>query len=303
MIKNYLIDSEFANTRLDRWFKKKVCHVPQSLIEKNIRKGKIKVNKKKESSSYKLKLNDKVLVINFDPKPLKNNKIKDKYKATKKEVSSSKDIVIFNNEDFIVINKPSGIAVQSGTKSKRNIIDILKKTDYFINSTPYTVHRIDKDTTGVLIIAKNRKYAQLLTSLFRIRKIHKTYLAVVIGVIDNPNGIFKDQLLYYENNKKISFSAITHYKVLYNNYNYSLLKLNPITGRKHQIRKQLLLHEHPILGDTKYGFIKDYKYKNNNLMLHAHKIKFFINNKKYEFTAEPSLLFKKVLKEKNLKIF
>ena len=79
------------------------------------------------------------------------------------------------------LNKPAGIAVQSGTKSRKNIIDILRETKEFSNSLPYTVHRIDKETTGVLIFAKNRKFAQLFTSLFRIRKIHKTYLAIVRG--------------------------------------------------------------------------------------------------------------------------
>ena len=303
MIKYYHIDTNFVNTRLDRWFKKKVCHVPQSLIEKNIRKGKIKVNQKKEASSYKLKLNDQIIVSNFDPKILKEKKIKEKYKATSKEVSSTSNMIIEDNDDFIVINKPAGISVQSGTKSRRNILDILRKTKSFANSTPFIVHRIDKDTTGILVIAKNRKYAQLFTSLFRIRKIHKTYLAVALGKIEKTKGIFKDELIYYEGDKKTTLLAITHYKVIDFNYNYSLLKLNPLTGRKHQIRKQLLLHEHPILGDSKYRISEDYKNKKNTLMLHAYKIKFFINEKKYEFIAQPSVIFNKVLKEKNLKIF
>ena len=89
-----------------------------------------------------------------------------------------------DNENFAVINKPAGIAVQSGTKSKRNILDILRSTKEFENVSPYTVHRIDKETTGILIVAKNRKYAQLFTSLFRIRKIHKTYLGIVLGQLE-----------------------------------------------------------------------------------------------------------------------
>ena len=88
-----------------------------------------------------------------------------------------------DNENFIIVNKPSGIAVQSGTKSFKNLIDILKNTIYFENSKPYIVHRLDKETSGILIIAKNREYAQLITSLFRIRKIHKTYHAIVNGKI------------------------------------------------------------------------------------------------------------------------
>ena len=86
-------------------------------------------------------------------------------------------ILLENNENFIVINKPAGIPVQSGTKSFKNIIDIFKNSKHFENSKPFIVHRLDKETSGVLIIAKNRKYAQLFTSLFRIRKIHKTYIS------------------------------------------------------------------------------------------------------------------------------
>ena len=107
-----------------------------------------------------------------------------------------------NNENFVVINKPAGISVQSGTKSKRNIIDILRTTNEFDGYSPYTVHRIDKETTGILIVAKNREYAQLFTSLFRIRKIHKTYLGIVVGQLQKDKGTFKDELFYYENKKK-----------------------------------------------------------------------------------------------------
>jgi 23S rRNA pseudouridine955/2504/2580 synthase len=210
---------------------------------------------------------------------------------------------IENNENFVVINKPAGIAVQSGTKSRRNILDILRSTEEFEGSLPYAVHRIDKETTGVFIVAKNRKYAQLFTSLFRIRKIHKTYLGVVLGLPEKNKGTLKDDLLYYENKKKIKASAITHYTVLDNNNNYSLLKLNPETGKKHQLRKQLLIHGNPVLGDTKYRISENYPSKKNTLMLHAYKINFSINGTKYNFSAEPPLTFKNILKEKYLKIF
>ena len=128
MEKIFSVKNDFVNTRLDRWFRRNVCEVPQSLIEKNIRKGKIKVNNKKKRSSYKLQKDDKILVFNLSFTAKKNQKIKTKYKATKKELSSSSSMFIENNENFVVINKPAGIAVQSGTKSRRNIIDILRET-------------------------------------------------------------------------------------------------------------------------------------------------------------------------------
>ena len=301
MIKNYSIVDESVNSRLDRWFRRNVSDVPQSLIEKNLRKGNIKVNNKKVKSSYKLCLKDQVTVRNLSIIPNKNKINKEKYNPTRKEVSSTSNIFIENNENFVVINKPPGISVQSGTNSKRNILDILRKTQEFNESSPFTVHRIDKDTTGILIVAKTRKYAQLFTSLFRIRKIHKTYLGIVLGNLNKAKGTFVDNLVYHEGKKKVILKAITHFKVIDSNNNYSFLELNPETGRKHQLRKQLLLHGHPIIGDSKYRLSKDTFSKSNRLMLHAYSINFSINNKKFKYKADIPLDFKKLLKEKYLR--
>ena len=303
MKKFFFITGDFVNSRLDRWFKRNVCEVPQSLIEKSIRRGNIRVNGVKKKSSYKLKNEDQIIVRNINFSANKHKIVNKKYIATKNDLSKSSNMFIENNENFVVINKPSGIAVQSGTKSRKNILDILRNTKEFKDSSPYTVHRIDKETTGVLIVAKNRKYAQLFTSLFRIRKIHKTYLGIVLGEIQKNKGTLKDELFYYEREKKIKTTAITHYTVLDTNNNYSLLKLNPETGRKHQLRKQLLIHGNPILGDTKYRISENHPSKKNTLMLHAYKINFSINGIKHNFVAELPDSFKRILKEKYLKTF
>ena len=130
---------------------------------------------------------DIIEIFNIDKiKKTEKNKIT-QYKPSNKERDKYDDFIIENNENFIVINKPSGIAVQSGTKSFKNVVDTLRETKYFEDSKPYIVHSLDKETSGILIVAKNREYAQLFTSLFRIRKIHKTYLAVVYGEISNRN--------------------------------------------------------------------------------------------------------------------
>ena len=302
-MKKFLIEDDFINTRLDRWFKRKIHDVPQSFIEKNLRKGNIKVNKKKNKSSYKLQKNDQIYISDFKFTINKSKKKYYNYKPTKKELSFSSNIFIENNENFAVINKPAGIAVQSGTKSRRNILDILRATKEFNETSPYAVHRIDKETTGVLIVAKNRRYAQLFTSLFRIRKIHKIYLGIIIGELQKKRGTLIDELYHYEGEKKITTKAITHFQVLDSNSNCSLLKLNPETGRKHQLRKQLLIRGCPILGDSKYRMHKNYSNKNETLMLHAYKINFSIADTKYSFSADVPTVFKKILKEKYLKIF
>ena len=303
MKKIFVIKSDYVNSRLDRWLRRNISDVPQSLIEKNLRKGNIKVNNKKRKSSYKLLLDDQISLFNINFKVTKEINKKIDYKATKRDLLVSSNIFIENNTNFVVINKHAGIAVQSGTKSKRNILDILKSTREFDGLKPFTVHRIDKDTTGALIIAKNRKYAQLFTSLFRIRKIYKTYLAITLGEFENKKGTFNDELIFYEGKKLIKAKAITHYNVIDSNNRYSFIRLNPETGRKHQLRKQLLIHGHPVLGDSKYR-IKDLHNKiDNNLMLHAYNLKFKITDIKHDYYANLPSAFIKTLKEKYLKNF
>ena len=297
MPKLFTVNNDYHDSRFDKWFKKNVIDIPHSLIEKIIRQNKVKVNNKRIKSSYRVQEGDIVQIFEISKiKPTKKN-TKIKYKPNKKELGEYGNYIIENNENFVIINKPTGIPVQSGSKSFRNIVDILKDTIYFRDSKPYIVHRIDKETSGILIIAKNREYAQLFTSLFRIRKIHKTYLAIVYGKVNKLFKTMKDDLIFYENKKKITQKAITNFKILKSNESYSLLELNPITGRKHQLRKQLLNIGNPIVGDDKY-FLNNFKrIKIKDLLLHAYKIKFMINNVQYNFKAEYDNVFEDFLKK------
>ena len=121
----YTVDINFVNTRLDRWFKKNIDLVPQSFIEKNLRKGNIKVNNKKVKNSYKLQLNDKITLFNVKLTKKKQYFNKDYYRPTQKELSYSSNLFIYADENFVVLNKPANISVQSGTKSKRNILELV----------------------------------------------------------------------------------------------------------------------------------------------------------------------------------
>ncbi len=297
MFKSYIVTDDFNDSRLDKWFKINIVDLPHSLFEKILRQNKIKVNKKKTKSSYRLQTDDLIEIYDISKFKPADRKEKIKYLPKKREIGAYNDYVIEDNENFIVINKPTGIPVQSGTKSFKNIIDILKNTKYFENSKPFIVHRLDKETSGVLIIAKNRKYAQLFTSLFRIRKIHKTYLALVYGKVSKSIKVMKDDLIYYENKKKIFQKAVSNLKIIKSNNDYSYLELNPITGRKHQLRKQLLNIGYPIIGDDKYFLNNKKRIKTKNLMLHAYKIKFMINNIQYYFKAKYNNLFEDFLKK------
>ena len=304
MIKKIVVVKDFHNTRFDKWFKHNVLDIPQGLIEKIIRKNYVKINNKKTKSSYRVQEGEIVTVYNIDKikKSEKNTTIQ--YKPSKSEKDKYNDFIIEDNDNFIVINKPAGIAVQSGTKSFKNIVDTLRETKYFENSKPYIVHRLDKETSGVLIVAKNREYAQLFTSLFRIRKIHKTYISIAYGEVDKKFKTLQDDLVVYEKERKIIQKAISHIKILKSNDQYTLLELKPITGRKHQLRKQLYNIGHSIIGDDKYYVKKDSKFvKSKNLMLHAYEIKFMIKNVKYNFKASLNEGFKDFLDKKKLNIF
>jgi 23S rRNA pseudouridine955/2504/2580 synthase len=304
MIKKFEVEKDFHNTRFDRWFKNKVLDIPQGLIEKIIRKNQAKVNGKKTKSSYRVQENDIIEIFNIEKVKKTEKNLITQYIPSNTEKNKYDDFIIENNENFIVINKPAGIAVQSGTKSFKNVVDTLRETKYFENSKPFIVHRLDKETSGILIVAKTREYAQLFTSLFRIRKIHKTYLAVVYGTVSKEIKILEDDLVVYEKEKKIVQKATSYIKILKDNAEYSLLELRPITGRKHQLRKQLYNIGNSIIGDDKY-YVKRGKdfIKSKNLMLHAYEIKFMINNVRYNFRADFNKEFKDFIVKKDLDIF
>ena len=299
MIKSFTVDSTFNEMRLDRFLRNKIGKIPQSLIEKNLRAGNIKLNKKKVKSSIKVKTNDKIVFFNFDYKEVIIQK-KIKFEPSDRIIKSNEDLIIDNNDDFIVINKSAGISVQGGTKSKKNLVDIFAKSEIFEGTKPFSVHRLDKDTSGVFIMAKNRETAQLLTSLFRLRKVHKTYLAVCHGEIEKDSGEWNSDLLRFDNGKRIIENAKTIFKVIDKNYNSSLIELKPITGRKHQLRKQLFNIGHSIYGDQKYKSVNSSKGINKNLMLHSYQIRFMINNRKYTYKALLPDYFKKLLATKRL---
>ena len=300
MNKSIYVEKSYNTMRIDRFIRSHLGNIPQGLIEKNLRNGTFKLNQKKVKSSKKIKTGDKVNIYNFNfEKRIEQNK--KKYNPSDEIIKENENLIIENNDSFVVLNKQSGISVQGGTKSKKNIIDIFSKSDLFRDTKPFSVHRLDKDTSGVFIIAKNRETAQLLTSLFRLRKVYKTYLAICNGeVIISDKGLLKNELIRFENKKKIVEKAETKYEILDKNNNATFIELHPITGRKHQLRKQLFDLGNSIVGDKKYNSTNNSKISNKNLMLHSYEIKFKINEKKYTFRATPPDYFINMLKTKRL---
>jgi 23S rRNA pseudouridine955/2504/2580 synthase len=196
-----------------------------------------------------------------------NLDFKEKIKETKlissSFIKSLKDSIIFQDQNIIAINKGVGLAVQGGSGIKTSIDDALPYLKDQNHSNPKLVHRLDKDTSGLLLIARNRESADLLSAAFKEKTIKKTYLALVKGIPNKESGTINMPIIkkYKGLNEKVyrddenGKEAVTHYKIIkeYKDKNLSLLELTPITGRTHQIRVHLKEIGYPIIGDFKYG--------------------------------------------------
>ena len=264
---------------------------------------------KKKNSSYKVFHQDKVY---YKDNIVSNQNSSKKLFLPEKYKTLIQKSVLYEDEFILILNKPYGIPVQGGSKIIFSIDDALSCLCSDIDSLRLT-HRIDKNTTGILIIAKSKDTAKDITKLFKEDKVKKTYWTLVIGkpkVLSgsikapiskvNLNGIEKMKVI--ENNEKI---AITYYQTLETKEGLSLIEVYPKTGRTHQIRVHLLSKECPILGDRKYKLFKIKESKFDKLdykmHLHAKSISFELNNKIYSFEADLPNHFIKTLRDNKFK--
>jgi len=282
------------NQRLDKYLKHKYTSLTQGFIEKNIRKKNILINNSTTKANYLVKVNDELKILNFHETLYKNKIIfKKNLKISKEILDKFKRSIKFENNDFIVLNKWSQIATQGGSKINISIDHIIKN----INSQYRLVHRLDKETSGLLLIAKNLNYAKKLSSLFKQKEITKYYIALCEGNPKNNNSQVKLEI----KNKKLKIeNTLTNYKLLSKNKSISSILFNPQTGKTHQIRIVSKNLGCPIVGDNKYNFYS--KYKKENLMLHAFALRFTINTEKFEFISILPDYFLNFIKKNNLKI-
>ena len=276
------IENHFINKRLDYWLRKKYPDSSFNLICKLIRKGVIRVNGSRATQSIVLSKNDKIKV----PKVLIDNKKQDLEQTFSKRFRDKVlKWIIFCNKDFIAINKPSKVSVQGGSKIKISLDSLYQifKLDY--QEKPKLVHRIDKDTSGLLLISRTLEYAQYLTKLFKNRKIQKTYIAITSGLVKIDKAIINISIKH----KDKILNAKTYYRVLTKSKNHSLLIIRPDTGRKHQIRKHLMYLNNPLVGDKKYNNKKTSNDLNSDFLnLHSYSLSFQDKNGEYiTLTAKP----------------
>ena len=281
------------NKRLDLYLSE-VTDYSRSKINKLIKEGYISVNGKKEKASYTVKENDKIEIEEYEEEP------------TEIIPQNINIDIVYEDDDLLIVNKPSGMVVHPGcgnykdTLANALVYHIDKLSNK--NNRPGIVHRIDKDTSGLLMVAKNDKTHEYLSKLLEKHDLNRVYIALVWGVIkhdtgeiDAPIGRDKNDRQKYCVTSDNSKHAITHFKVLKRYNKATLIELKLETGRTHQIRVHMNYIGYPIVNDKVYGkrkIINDF-----GQMLHAKTIGFIHpKTKKYmEFNVEPPKEFNEIL--------
>lgn len=282
-----IIEKNDSSQRFDRFLRKYLENAPLSLIQKNIRKKNFKINEKRAKASDMVKEGDKITMYIKDS-DFEKWKRKDNYKAQNFDLD-----IVYEDKNIIIIDKKPGILTHAASKKDygNNIVDsmisYLIKTQQFNprdkTFTPAVVNRLDRNTGGLIIGAKNAEYLRILNKAIRDNKIDKYYLTIVRGRI---NGEFTIDSRISKNEKKNRVKAsrngtkiITHFKPLEYKNNFTVLECKLVTGKTHQIRYSLKENSTPIIGDRKYGFknVNNQIYKKTNLnsqLLLAYKLVF-----------------------------
>ena len=297
---NIKINKENVGKRIDSFIPIVQKDISRSMVQKLIEQNDIKVNGKKTKHSYKLKLNDEIEIIIPEAKEID---------------LKAQDIpldVIYEDNDIIVINKPKGMVVHPANGNPDGtlvnaVMNLCKDSLSGIGGEirPGIVHRLDKDTSGAIIVAKNDKAHIALSEQLKNHEIKKTYLALVRGIIkENEATINMPIARSKKDRKKMDVDkdgkeAITHFKVLERYKNkYTLLQINLETGRTHQIRVHLSHIGYPIIGDEVYSNGKN-EWNVSGQCLHAWKLEFKhpITGKKISLEAEIPEYLKNIIKE------
>lgn len=266
----YVVDSETEGMRIDRYLKKTFKNEPLSKIFQALRKGDVKVGGKKVKENYRLSLNEKISVKYLKAETTSNeNKNNKKSKIEKKILDKFKKCVIFENEDFFIVNKEGNIPMHKGTGHKYGLSEIFK--EIYNSGNINFANRLDYETSGLVIGCKTLKFLRYISEKIRNNEVRKKYIAVVHGIIEEEEFTIENYLVVEENGVSVTENetegkkSITEFRCIgrkksretnvknIGNVGKTALDINLVTGRKHQIRAQISNYGYPIVGDRKYG--------------------------------------------------
>ena len=298
-VKKIVINENISGQRLDNFLLNQLKGVPKSKIYSIIRKGEIRINSKRKKPSYKLVTGDEVRVP-----PIKTSSKENQFVPTN-IIALIKDAIVEENDDYIALNKPNGIASHGGSGISIGVIETIRNFGKSYRDAKL-VHRLDKDTSGCQVIAKNNKFLRICNKLISERKVKKTYQAIVHGNWIHKDGIYeinieKNLLTGKERMVRISEGgkiAKTFFKEIESSKHFSFIQCELITGRTHQLRVHLSELGFPILGDKKYGK-KEKNFPNDSghikrMYLHANS--FISEDLNIHISVKPPIEFKKILK-------
>jgi 23S rRNA pseudouridine955/2504/2580 synthase len=287
-VKRHEVAADEDGMRLDRWFK---IHFPQvtfAYLNKLTRTGQVRVGAGRVKTSARLAKGQEIRVppLAFDTRPADAPKGEQK-PLTPQERALFQSMILFEDQDMFVLNKPSGFAVQGGTKTHTHLDGLLMGLGAELKERPLLVHRLDRDTSGVIVVAKRRAVASALGKLFASRHVKKTYWAVVKGEPNPAQGRIDVALIKArsEDGDRMRASkpgeeedeqrAITQYATLGKSSGLAWMSLKPLTGRQHQLRAHMHYIGTPIVGDNKYGGDEGLPPTiTHRLHLHARRIQF-----------------------------
>lgn len=271
--------------RLDRWFRTHFPQVTQGYLQKLLRTGQVRVDGARAKANARLEAGQSVRV---PPVPQSDAPAVQRPAISRADRDFLASITLYEDDDLLILNKPSGIAVQGGTKTTRHIDGLLAGMGEDADTRPRLVHRLDRDTSGVLVIAKRRQIAGKMGRMFQTRTVRKIYWAIVKGVPKPPQGKVDAALVKAAGpdgdrvrkarpgEQEEAQAAVTHYSVVDRAaHKLAWVSLKPVTGRQHQLRAHMAILGHPILGDAKYGGDGDVpEAVENRLHLHARRVSF-----------------------------
>ncbi len=288
-VKRHAVSGEEAGMRLDRWFKVHFPQVTFAYLNKLTRTGQVRVAGARARTNTRLEAGQEIRVppLAFDTRPADMPKA-DVNPLTPQERRLFESMVIHEDRDIYVLNKPSGYAVQGGTKTHQHLDGLLMGLGAELGERPLLVHRLDRDTSGVIVIAKRRSVAAALGKLFATRAVKKTYWAIVKGVPKPAQGRIEVALVKAKGpegdrmrasaagEEEDEQRAVTHYAVIDKAPPVAAwVSLKPVTGRQHQLRAHMAHIGTPIIGDEKYGGLEGMpEGMPKKLHLHARRIVF-----------------------------